>query len=257
VPVLHGVGVLVTRPEQQATQLCALLAEAGATTTRLPAIEIMPTDDAALIGPRLASQHFDLFIYTSANAVRFGAEILRGRAPPDVAAIGPATARALEREGHRVWVPAAGYDSQSLLADPRLAAIEGRRVLLVKGCQGRELLQDELARRGAEVVLAQVYRRARARLEETALRALEARFEAGEIHVITATSAEIAHALIETATPAMRAAFDRVHWLVPGPRVAAALRERNLKGPLLEAASAEDHDLVAALVRWRRRGSVA
>ena len=37
---LQGVGVLVTRPEQQAMPLCRLLENQGATTLRLPAIEI-------------------------------------------------------------------------------------------------------------------------------------------------------------------------------------------------------------------------
>ena len=51
--------------------------------------------------------------------------------------------------------------------------------------------------------------------------------------------------------------FERVHWLVPGERIAAGLRERGLSAPLLQAESAEDHDLVAALVRWRSNVSGA
>ncbi len=39
-PALHGIGVLVTRPEQQAMPLCRLLEIQGASTLRLPAIEI-------------------------------------------------------------------------------------------------------------------------------------------------------------------------------------------------------------------------
>jgi hypothetical protein len=69
--------------------------------------------------------------------------------------------------------------------------------------------------------------------------------------VITATSLEIAGRLLEVATPALRAEFERVHWLLPGERIAAGVRERGLSAPLLRADSAEDHDLVTALVRWR------
>ena len=39
-PALHGVGVLVTRPEHQAMPLCRLLELQGASTLRLPALEI-------------------------------------------------------------------------------------------------------------------------------------------------------------------------------------------------------------------------
>ena len=39
-PALLGIGVLVTRPEQQAMPLCRLLEIQGASTLRLPAVEI-------------------------------------------------------------------------------------------------------------------------------------------------------------------------------------------------------------------------
>jgi hypothetical protein len=51
--------------------------------------------------------------------------------------------------------------------------------------------------------------------------------------------------------------FDRVHWLVPGARVAGAVRERGVTAPILLADSAEDQDLVAAIVRWRSNVSGA
>jgi hypothetical protein len=45
--------------------------------------------------------------------------------------------------------------------------------------------------------------------------------------------------------------LERAHWLVPGERVAAGIRARGVAAPLLRAASAEDQDLVSALLRWR------
>jgi uroporphyrinogen-III synthase len=75
--------------------------------------------------------------------------------------------------------------------------------------------------------------------------------------VITATSLEIASNLLDIATPELRREFESVHWLVPGGRVAAGVRERGLTAPLVQADSAEDHDLVAALVRWRNTESGA
>jgi uroporphyrinogen-III synthase len=71
------------------------------------------------------------------------------------------------------------------------------------------------------------------------------------VQVITATSLEIASNLLSMAMPALRSEFERVHWLVPGERIAAGVRERGLSAPLLMAASAEDQDLVAAVIRWR------
>ncbi len=252
-PALHGVGVLVTRPERQATPLCRLLESAGAVAVRLPAIDIKPLDRGAewMIrqGPAAA---FDVIIFTSANAVRFGAPLLDRNPPSMLAAIGPATARALEQAGHSVTVmPPAGSDSESLLQHSALERIQGRRILIVKGMHGREVLKDQLTRRGAQVMVAEVYRREPARHGPAELAALEARFAAGEIQVVTATSRDIAVGLLDLATPVLRREFDRVHWLVPGARVMGALRERGVVAPILQADTAEDQDLVAALVRWR------
>jgi uroporphyrinogen-III synthase len=250
---LHGIGVLVTRPQQQAAPLCRLLEARGAGTHRFPAIEIKPLTDwrdlAARLGP-LAD--FDLIIFSSANAVRFGAVLLEQKRDLNMAVIGPATARALNQAGYRAAVQAGdGSDSESLLRHPTLHSMAGKRVLLIKGVGGRELLQSELTRRGAHVTIADVYRRERANPSPGELAALEAQFCAGAIQLITATSVEIAGNLLELATPALRSDFERVPWVVPGARVAINLRELGVPSEILQADSAEDQDLLAAIIRWR------
>jgi uroporphyrinogen-III synthase len=256
---LHGIGVLVTRPQQQAMPLCRLLETLGAGTFRFPAIEIKPLAERRVLAAQLgALADFDLIIFSSANAVRFGAVLLEQKRELELAAIGPATARALNRAGYRVSVqPAEGFDSESLLRHPKLNYLVGTRILLIKGTNGRELLQQELTRRGAEVAVAEVYRRERANPSPDELAALEAHFDAGAIQVVTATSVEIASNLLELATPALREDFDRAVWIVPGARIAASLRERGFTGLLLQADSAEDQDLVAAVTRWRANESGA
>ncbi len=250
---LHDLGVLITRPSQQAAPLCRLFEAEGALVTRFPALDIRPLPAArAGEAPRGAAADFDLIIFSSANAVRFGAALLEERRDLPLAAIGPATARALNQAGYRVAVrPAAGFDSESLLSHPQLRSVAGRRVLLVKGQGGRDLLEQELTRRGASVTLAEVYRRECPAPGAGELRALESLFERRDIQVITATSAEIGRNLLALATPALRRYFDAAHWLVPGARVAGILREQGLAAPMLRAASAEDQDLVSAVVRWR------
>src|SRR5271157_3301601 len=198
---LHGIGVLVTRPQHQAMPLCRLLETSGASTFRLPAIDIRPLPEQRSMASRLGRlEAFDLIIFTSANAVRFGAALLEQRRDLPLAAIGPATARALNQAGYRVMVqPTDGFYSENLLQHPRLAAMAGKRILLMKGSGGREPLQDEFTRRGAHVTIAEVYRRERAALSADELAALEAQFAAGAIQVITATSVEIGINLLELA----------------------------------------------------------
>jgi len=256
-PALLGVGVLVTRPEQQAMPLCRLLEMHGASTLRLPAVEISAIgnrrETAAQLG---ALDAFDVIIFTSANAVRFGASLLDQKRDLTLAAIGPATARALNQAGYRVAVqPPAVFESEGLLEHPRLEHPAGRRILIIKGSSGRPFLEEELTRRGAQVVTADVYQRAPATPGPAVLAALLESFVAGAVQVITATSLEIAGNLLAIATPELRVEFERVHWLVPGERIAAGVRDRGLAAPLLQAESADDHDLVAALVRWRESGA--
>jgi uroporphyrinogen-III synthase len=250
---LHGIGVLVTRPRQQAGALCRLLEAQGAGVERFAAIEIEPIDGRRDWAARCGDlDQFGLIIFTSANAVRYGAALLQQRRDLPLAAIGPATARALNQAGYRVSVQSLeGADSESLLRHPKLHAVAGERVLLVKGREGRELLQQELDRRGALLEVAEVYRRQCPRPSAGEMRTLEERFAAHEIHAITATSVEIAANLLALATPALRRAFDAVHWVVPSPRVAQSLREGGVTAPSLLARSAEDQDLVSALIDWR------
>ena len=67
-PSLQGVGVLVTRPEQQALPLCRLLAAEGATGYRFPAIDIVPLphrqDALRQLGP---VERFDVIIFVSST----------------------------------------------------------------------------------------------------------------------------------------------------------------------------------------------
>ena len=250
---LHGVAVLVTRPVMQANSLCHLLEAHGAHALRLPVVEIRPTGDERHLVPLLnPPEPYDLIIFTSANAVRFGAHLLPSRPGPTLAAIGPATARALTQAGFRVAIaPRAGFDSENLLLGPELQCVTGQRILLVKGVGGRELLQQELIRRGAQVVTADVYRRQRAAHTDQDLAAVHADLASAALVVITATSAEIAAGLIALATPALRRDLDHAHWLVPSARIAAAVREHGVAAPILQADSAGDQDLVSAIERWR------
>lgn len=258
-PALTGIGVLVTRPEQQATPLCQLLESAGATVVRLPAMRIEPSaNPQAMIRALGPMQAFDLIIFTSGNAVKFGAALLDANSRSAIAAIGPATARALAQRGlSAAATPSAGFDSESLLTHPALARISDKRVLIIKGKEGRNLLQQQLTQRGANVVVAEVYERIPASINPQQLAALTARFASHSIDLVTVTSVDVARCLLALADPSLRLAFERVPWLVPSARVAAAVRELGVNAALIQAESATDQALVAAILRWRSSESCA
>jgi len=256
---LQGVGVLVTRPEHQAMPLCRMLGAEGADCWRLAAIEIKPLAERHQLAQRLQSlESYDLIVFVSANAVRFGAALLAQKRDLPLAAVGPATLRALNQAGYRVSVlPDNGFDSEGLLAHPRMQHLAGRRVLIVKGAGGRHLLATTLQERGASVDHACVYERLATTPGAAELARLVAEFAPVRCKVITATSLDIGAHLLSLATPELRALFEQAHWLVPSARIDAGLADLGLRAPRIVAASAEDQDLLTALLRWRAGESPA
>jgi uroporphyrinogen-III synthase len=250
---LAGVGVLVTRPAHQAHHLCQLIEAEGGSAVSLPALLINPVADRpavrAAVGP---IDRYQLVIFVSANAVRFGGDLIAQRRDLRIAAIGRATAQALNAAGHRVAVmPAGGADSESLLAAPNLQHMAGQRVLIVRGKAGRELLGDTLRQRGAEVVYAEVYERAPAHPSRALLEQVEETWRHGGIGVYTATSGELLEALLGIVTPRCRELMDSTALLTGATRVADRAVRLGLGSPVILAAAPDDEALVAALVEWR------
>lgn len=251
---IEGLGILVTRPEPQAGPLARRLGELGARVYRLPAIELKPREDRAAqrasLGPL---DRFHWIVFVSANAVRFGAPLLAERRDLKLAAVGPATAAALNHAGFRVaLVPTHGYDSEALLASTELAHVEGQRILIVRGGGGREHLADELRGRGADVSYVEVYDRHQAQPVPGAVQAVEAEWRGGLIDIVTATSPELLRALYEILSPDGRQLLARTALLTGGARIAATARQIGLTGPLVVAAEPDDEGLVDALLKWRR-----
>ena len=190
---LHGLGVLVTRPAHQADSLCRIIEAYGGVAIRCPALLIGEPQDwtpALAIFDRLTG--IDMVIFTSANAVDRALPPIRERgglpSRLEIAAIGKATAQALARHGiAHCLQPEAGFNSEALLALPRLQNVAGQRVVIVRGEGGRELLAETLTAHGATVIYAEVYRRERPTVD---VGALLKRWRRGEIGVVVAASSE-------------------------------------------------------------------
>ena len=227
---LHGVRVLVTRPEPAAARLADAFAAEGAVVHRVPALAIAPVEDttsAEHLGDRLAD--VSVVVFTSVNAVEGFFDLVPGAAPdrlPAAAlAVGRATAEALRARGVAgVRTPRGRSDSEGLLTCAQLGArkVNGRLVAVVKGEGGRDLLGKELARRGAEVVEANVYRRrAPQRLAEMLAAVRES------VDIVTVTSAEALENLAGAAPWTASWLSDRMLVTV-SERVAGVARARNL-----------------------------
>ncbi len=163
---LSGKKIWVTRPAQQAAELCTMIEARQGRPLSLPALVILPVPEeigSAENTGRLALA--DIVIFISKNAVvhardRFPhiIDMLQGKT---VLATGRATARSLQELGlERVDCVDSG-GTEALLGLPSLSGTEIRdkRVLIVRGQGGREALRDGLLARGAGVHYLEVYRR--------------------------------------------------------------------------------------------------
>ncbi len=234
---LSGLHVMVTRPAQQAGPLIQQLQAAGADPWSFPLLEITVCTTPQL--EQLISQleQFDLAIFVSPNAVRYGVEaVTQHRAWPEslrLAAIGKGSARELETRLGRPAdiVPACGSDSEALLENVELQDVSGKHVVIFRGRHGRELLADTLRERGARVEYAEVYERQRPKVDTAPLNTALA---AGHIDVILITSNEALENLLSMVEPANLNALYPIPLVVIHPRQAERARQLGFRyNPIL------------------------
>ncbi len=162
---LLGKSVVVTRAREQASILAASLTDLGAEVIQFPTIDIQPILDTEQISHAIHNiGSYDWIIFTSANGVRFFWERLllhnmdaRAFSGVSIAAIGPATAEAIKEKGIQPdFVPDA-YIAESVAAGLIGLGIHGKRILIPRAREAREVLPEELVKAGAFVDVLHVY----------------------------------------------------------------------------------------------------
>lgn len=161
---LQGLHVLNTRPAGQAEGLSAALRAAGARVSELPLLAIEPMAVTGRDRQHLLDlDRYDYCFFASANAARLGLLAIGEFWPQwphrlPAIAVGRGTAAVLEEVGLSVLRPV-HEDSEGVLALPGLHEVDGRRFLLLRGEDGREMLANTLRMRGARVDIVPLYRR--------------------------------------------------------------------------------------------------
>ena len=156
---LHGEVVAVTRARAQASGLAARLRELGAEVVETPAIRIQPRPLEGELRQAIERiEEYSLVCLTSPNGVRRLFDGLgehgrdaRALAPATIAAIGPGTAAELARHGIRADVVPERFVAEALVEALESVPVEGRRVLVARAAEAREVLPEALRARGAEV----------------------------------------------------------------------------------------------------------
>jgi uroporphyrinogen-III synthase len=170
---LAGKHVLVTRAREQASALSERLRSAGANAVEFPTIQIVPPQDwgeldaaiRRLYAPR--EESYDWLILTSVNGVSiffqrlaqlgYRGEDLQSKQQVRIAAIGPATATALERYHVQADLVPEKYVGEGVVAallrdvEQRGTSLVGQRFLLARVAEARKALVIDLQKAGALV----------------------------------------------------------------------------------------------------------
>jgi len=247
---LYGRTVAVTRAREQASGLAVRLRELGAEVVETPVIRVVPLDpplDLSIFAfPPDDPADYDLLCFTSPNGVRLffqrlartkiDARALHGMR---VAAIGPATARALRAHGVIADVLPDRAVAESLVE--ALGEWPAQRALIARAKVARDTLPDALRAHGAKVDVLELYETVAEPLTDEQLAAIRA------ADYVTFTSASTVANLLGALGDGGPAALAGVRLASIGPVTSDALRAHGLD-PTLQADPHDVDGLIAALV---------
>lgn len=164
---LFGKRILITRPREHAAEFVNLLDGLGAQPIEAPMISIAPPADWIELDEACRrGGEFDWIVFTSGHAVdAFMGRLLlspldlRSLKGTKLCTVGPATADRLARFGLKVdLVPAESRAEAVVHALLETGSMTGQKVLLPRGDIGREVIGEELRKRGADVTEVVAYR---------------------------------------------------------------------------------------------------
>jgi uroporphyrinogen-III synthase len=230
---LSGIRILVGRATHQAGALSAELRKLGATVLEIPFIEIRKPRSFAPLDSALRNLNaYDWLILTSVNGVeamwaRLAKLRLKGNLKHlRIAAIGPATKKAIEHRGVKVDVVPKEYVAESVVRSLR-RRVKGKRVLLVRAKVARDVIPRELRRAGAQVHVVEAYETVVPESSRTRLQSA-LKNPRRRPHVITFTSSSTARnfvALLGT----HKTNLDGIRLVSIGPVTSSTLRELGLR----------------------------
>jgi uroporphyrinogen-III synthase len=248
---LSRVRVLVGRARHQASALSSELRKLGATVIEIPFIEIRKPRSFKPLDSALANlATYDWLILTSVNGVEAMWERLAKLHLTKaafkhlrIAAIGPATKKAIERTGMKVDVVPKEYVAESVVRSLR-RRVQGKRVLLVRAKVARDVIPRELRKAGAHVDVVEAYETVAPKPSRTRLRAL-LRNPRRRPHVVTFTSSSTVRNFVALLGSSKRSIQD-VRLASIGPVTSSTLRELGLRADI-EAKEFTIPGLVAAI----------
>jgi uroporphyrinogen-III synthase len=258
---LAGTRILVGRARHQAGSLSASLRGLGASVSEIPFIEIRRPQSYEPLDSALKNiRNYDWLILTSVNGVeamwervrklRVSRRMLRRLL---IAAIGPATKKAIVQHGLKVKMVPEEYVAESVVKKLR-DKVNGKRVVLIRAKVARDVIPEELRAAGAEVDVVEAYETVAPEKSRARLHTLM-KNSARRPHIVTFTSSSTAKNFAEllsdgNAGPPSASWLKDVQFASIGPVTSATLRELQMP-PAIEAREFTMGGLIRAIVLAR------
>jgi uroporphyrinogen-III synthase len=232
---LRGLRVLVGRARHQASALSSGLRALGAQVLEIPFIEIRKPHSFRPLDTALKNvRDYDWLILTSVNGVEAMWERVRKLRLTrnqlrrlQVAAIGPATKKAIEGRGLKVHVVPEEYIAESVVRRLR-KRVKGKRVLLVRAKVARDVIPRDLRAAGAQVDVVEAYETVVPQASRIRLRAVLRKSKRAP-NVITFTSSSTVRNFVDLLGNDHSQVLKRVKLASIGPVTSGTLRELGLR----------------------------
>lgn len=237
ISLLGGINVLICRPEESANELASALSALGAKCHNLPTLDIIKTPISEVERQYILSlDQYQYVIVTSQHAAKYGLELIDTYWPQfpleqTWLAIGQKTASLLNAENVNLIAPEQDLTSEALLKLPQLNKVKDKKILLLKGKEGRETLPQILSKRGARVDSIDLYERVCPIYTDEEIRTALIEFQA---NYIVALSGETLLNLISLCED-HNIDLSSKTFIVPSHRVANIAYEHGFKSVLIPA----------------------
>jgi uroporphyrinogen III methyltransferase/synthase len=226
---LFGKGVVITRPEKQADDLAKLLAKEGANPIHFPTIKIVPPLNWRELDAAIKKlEEYEWLIFTSANGVLFFFERLYAKKKDirdlkgvKICCIGPATAQQVENKGIRVDLVPTKFISEGILKSFSAINLKGKKILLARAAEARDVLPEGLKKLGAQVDVVTAYETVGSGKKK---KELEEMLKENQVDVITFTSSSTVNNFIKIMGSSFKLPED-VNIACIGPVTAATAKK--------------------------------
>lgn len=235
--------VAVTRPGSEGEELCQKMQEMGLSAFQFPLISFSQGEGGCQLFSLL--KRADITIAVSKQAVQWADEQLRTQqkkwpVTSKYFAIGQKTAEKLRSVSHQQVCYPEISDSEHFLQLNALANVDNKRIVILRGNGGRELIYSTLKDRRARVEYCEVYRRHKLDFDGNSV--LNDWQNRKVTHIVTTSAEQLEYLYLQ---------FPETKWLcqqkviVPSARVACLANELGFNNVLVSG-SASNPDLLAA-----------